>query len=153
MILASNRDFYFLCKKIKIMLEIKEIKPSETLDLRHRILSPHKSIDSIILAEDDSGQHFGLFKDMQLISVISLFIENDMAQFRKFATETTEQNKGYGSILLNRVIEESIKNNVKNLWCNARITALGFYEKFGFEVVSEKWITNDVEYVKMERTF
>lgn len=135
------------------MLEIKEIKPSETLDLRHRILSPNRSIDSIILAEDDSGQHFGLFKDAKLIAVISLFIENDVAQFRKFATETSEQNKGYGSILLNQVIEESIKNNVKNLWCNARITALGFYKKFDFEVVSEKWITNEVEYVKMQRTF
>ena len=135
------------------MLEIKEIKPSETLDLRHRILLPKKSIDSIILAEDNSGQHFGLFKDGQLISAISLFIENDTAQFRKFATETSEQNKGYGSILLNHVIEESIKNNVKNLWCNARMTALSFYEKFGFEVVSEKWIKNDIEYVKMERTF
>ena len=135
------------------MLEIKEIKPSETLDLRHRILSPNKSVDSIILAEDDSGQHFGLFKDGQLISAISLFIENDTAQFRKFATETSEQNKGYGSILLNHIVEESIKNKVKNLWCNARVTALGFYEKFGFEVVSEKWIANDIEYVKMERTF
>ena len=134
------------------MLEIKEIKPSETLDLRHRILSPNKSVDSIILTEDDVGQHFGLFKDAQLISVISLFIENDMAQFRKFATETFEQYKGYGSILLNYIIEESVKNNVKNLWCNARLTALGFYEKFGFEVVSEKWIKNDIEYVKMERT-
>ena len=134
------------------MLEIKEIKPSETLDLRHRILSPNKSVDSIILTEDDVGQHFGLFKDAQLISVISLFIENDMAQFRKFATETIEQYKGYGSILLNYIIEESVKNNVKNLWCNARLTALGFYEKFGFEVVSEKWIKNDIEYVKMERT-
>ena len=135
------------------MLKIKEIKPLETLDLRHRILSPKKSIDSIILAEDDSGQHFGLFKDNQLISVISLFIENDTAQFRKFATENSEQNKGYGSILLNHIIEESLKNNVKNLWCNARVTALGFYEKFGFEVVSEKWIKNDIEYVKMERRF
>ena len=134
------------------MLEIKEIQPSETLDLRHRILSPNKSVDSIILTEDDVGQHFGLFKDVQLISVISLFIENDMAQFRKFATETIEQHKGYGSILLNYIIEESVKNNVKNLWCNARLTALGFYEKFGFEVVSEKWIKNDIEYVKMERT-
>jgi N-acetylglutamate synthase-like GNAT family acetyltransferase len=153
MILASNHNFYFLCKKIEIMLEIKEIKPSETLDLRHRILLPNKSIDSIILAEDDSGQHFGLFKDAQLIAVISLFIENDVAQFRKFATETAQQNKGYGSILLNRVVEEAIKNNVKNLWCNARMTALGFYNKFGFEIVSEKWITNDVEYAKMERTF
>lgn len=135
------------------MLEIKEIKPSETLDLRHRILSPNQSIDSIILAEDDLGRHFGLFKDAQLVSVISLFIENEVAQFRKFATETSEQNKGYGSILLNRVIEESIKNNVKNLWCNARTTAFGFYKKFDFEVVSEKWMKNHVEYVKMERLF
>jgi len=85
------------------MLKIIEIKSTEILDLRHRILSPNKSIDSIILAEDDTGQHFGLFKDAQLISVISLFIENDIAQFRKFATETSEQNKGYGSILLNRI--------------------------------------------------
>lgn len=135
------------------MLEIKEIKPSETLELRHRILSPNKSIDSIIIAEDDYGQHFGLFKDAQLISVVSLFIENDIAQFRKFATETSEQNKGYGSILLNRVIEEAVKNKVKNLWCNARMIAVGFYEKFGFEVVSGKWVKNDIEYVKMERTF
>ena len=134
------------------MLEIKEIQPSETLDLRHRILSPNKSVNLIILAEDDAGQHFGLFQSEKIVSVISLFVENDNAQFRKFATETTEQHKGYGSILLNYIIEESVKNNVKNLWCNARLTALRFYEKFGFEVVSEKWIKNDIEYVKMERT-
>ena len=85
--------------------------------------------------------------------LISFFIENDTAQFRKFATETAEQNKGYGSVLLNHVMEESIKNKVETLWCNARTTALRFYEKFGFEVVSEKWINNEVEYVKMERTF
>ena len=134
------------------MLEIKEIQPSETLDLRHRILSPNKSVNLIILAEDDAGQHFGLFQSEKIVSVIPLFVENDNAQFRKFATETIEQHKGYGSILLNHIIEESVKNNVTNLWCNARLTALGFYEKFGFEVVSEKWIKNDIEYVKMERT-
>lgn len=134
------------------MLEIKEIKPSETLDLRHRILSPNKSVDSIILTEDDVGQHFGIFQSEKLVSVISLFVENDNAQFRKFATETTEQNKGYGSILLNHIIEESLKNDIKNLWCNAQMSALKFYEKFGFEVVSEKWIKNEIEYVKMERT-
>ena len=134
------------------MLEIKEIKPSETLDLRHRILSPNKSVDSIILTEDDVGQHFGIFQSEKLVSVISLFVENDNAQFRKFATETTEQNKGYGSILLNHIIEESLKNDIKNLWCNAQMSALKFYEKFGFEVVYEKWIKNEIEYVKMERT-
>jgi predicted GNAT family N-acyltransferase len=135
------------------MLKIKNIQASETWELRHRVMAPNRPFDSIKLLMDEEGLHFGLFKEEKLISVISLFIEKDMAQFRKFATEISEQNKGYGSILLNHVIEESIKNKVKNLWCNARMTALGFYEKFGFEAVSETWMDNNIEYVKMERTF
>ncbi len=135
------------------MLKIKNIQASETWELRHRVMAPNRPCDSIKLPKDENGLHFGLFQDDKLISVISLFINNETAQFRKFATEISEQNKGYGSILLNHIIEESIKNKVKNLWCNARTTALGFYEKFGFEAVSETWIDNDIEYVKMERAF
>ena len=116
-------------------------------------MAPNRSFDAIKLPKDEEGLHFGLFEDNKLISVISLFMEKDNAQFRKFATEISEQNKGYGSILLNHIIEESIKNNVKNLWCNARLTALGFYEKFGFRAVSETWIDNEIKYVKMEKSF
>ena len=134
------------------MLKIKTIQASETWDLRHRVMAPNRPFDSIKLPKDEEGIHFGLFREEKIISVISLFIENDVAQFRKFATEISEQGKGYGSILLKHIIEESIKNNVKNLWCNARMTALGFYEKFGFKAVSEIWKDNGIEYVKMEKT-
>jgi predicted GNAT family N-acyltransferase len=135
------------------MLKIKNIQASETWELRHRVMASNRPFNSIKLPKDENGLHFGLFQDDKLISVISLFINNETAQFRKFATEISEQNNGYGSILLNHIIEESIENNVNNLWCNARMTALHFYEKFGFEAVSEMWIDNDIEYVKMERTF
>ena len=135
------------------MLKIKNIQASETWDLCHRVMAPNRSFDAIKLPKDEEGLHFGLFEDNKLISVISLFMKKDNAQFRKFATEISEQNKGYGSILLNHIIEESIKNNVKNLWCNARLTALGFYEKFGFRAVSETWIDNEIKYVKMEKSF
>jgi predicted GNAT family N-acyltransferase len=132
-------------------LEIKNIQASETWNLRHRVMSPNRPFDSIKLPKDDEGLHFGLFQDDKLISVISLFIKNETAQFRKFSTEISEQGKGYGSILLKHIIEESIKQKVKNLWCNARLSALGFYQKFGFEAVSETWMDNGIEYVKMER--
>jgi predicted GNAT family N-acyltransferase len=52
---------------------------------------------------------------------------------------------------LKHIIEESIKQRVKNLWCNARLSALGFYQKFGFEAISETWMDNEIEYVKMEK--
>ena len=135
------------------MFKIKNIQASETWDLRHRVMAPNRPFDSIKLPKDEEGLHFGLFEEEKLISVISLFIENDTAQFRKFATEISEQNKGYGSILLNHIIEESVKNNVKNIWCNARMSAFGLYEKFGFKAISETWMGNEIEYIKMERMF
>lgn len=75
------------------MLEIKEIKPSETVDLRHRILSPNQSIDSIILAKDDSGQHFGLFKHIHLISVISLLSKMKQLNFANLLLKLPNKTK------------------------------------------------------------
>lgn len=133
------------------MLEIKQIPPSDTWEIRHRVMWAGKPFDDIKLPNDDAGLHFGLFRDNVLLSVISLFIENYTAQFRKFATETSEQGKGYGAKLLEHIIQESIERNIKTFWCNARTSASEFYEKFGLAVVSDTWVKDGIEYVKMER--
>lgn len=133
------------------MLEIKQIQPSDTWEIRHRVMWADKPFEYVQLAEDEKGLHFGVFKNTQLVSVVSLFIENDSAQFRKFATEISEQGKGYGGKLLAHLIEEAIQQNVKKLWCNARLSATELYQKYGFQIVSESWVKDGVEYVKMER--
>jgi predicted GNAT family N-acyltransferase len=133
------------------MLEIKQIQPSETWEIRHRVMWAGKPFEDVKLPNDDYGLHFGLFRDNILLSVVSLFIENDVAQFRKFATETEEQGKGYGAKLLEYLIQKCIEKNVKTLWCNARTSASGFYEKFGLKVVSDAWIKDGIEYIKMSR--
>jgi predicted GNAT family N-acyltransferase len=133
------------------MLKIKQIQPSETWEIRHRVMWTGKSFEDVKLPNDDAGLHFGLLRDGVLLSVVSLFIENDIAQFRKFATETEEQGKGYGAKLLEHLIEECYKKNVKTLWCNARTSASGFYEKFGLEIVSDAWVKDGIEYIKMSR--
>jgi predicted GNAT family N-acyltransferase len=133
------------------MLEIKQIQPSDTWEIRHRVMWADKPFEYVQLAEDEKGLHFGVFKNTELVSVVSLFIENDSAQFRKFATEISEQGKGYGGKLLGYLIEEATQRNVNKLWCNARLSATGLYQKFGFQIVSESWLKDGVEYVKMER--
>lgn len=65
--------------------------------LRHEVMWPDEDFDYIKLKDDDAGIHFGLFKENMLISVVSLFVDKDEAQFRKFATLKSEQGKGYGS--------------------------------------------------------
>jgi predicted GNAT family N-acyltransferase len=133
------------------MLIIKEIKPADTWQLRHTVMWPNRPLSYVQLSEDEKGLHFGLFKEERIISVVSLFIEDEIGQFRKFATENAEQGKGYGSMLLNQLIKEATERGVKILWCNARQTAANFYQKFGLEVSSEKWLQGGIEYVRMTK--
>lgn len=133
------------------MLEIKQILSSETWEIRHRVMWAEKPFEGVKLPNDDDGLHFGLFKDNILISVVSLFIEDDLAQFRKFATEIEEQGKGYGAKLLAYLMQQCIERNVKILWCNARTSAIGFYKKFGLAIVSDAWVKEGIDYVKMSR--
>ena len=81
-------------------IEIREIKAEDTWPMRHKVMWPDQPLDYVILPQDEEGLHYGLFKEDKLISVISLFINQEEAQFRKFATATEAQGKGYGSALL-----------------------------------------------------
>ncbi|UCZ55293.1 GNAT family N-acetyltransferase [Bacillus shivajii] len=132
-------------------MRIKEIGKEKAWQVRHIVMWPDRDIDYIKLKEDDKGSHFGLYKNETLISVISLFIHNNEAQFRKFATLQHEQGKGYGSMLLDYVIREAYKQGVKKIWCNAREEKAAFYHKFGLEVTNDKFERGGKSYVIMER--
>lgn len=131
-------------------ISIKEIKKEQAWELRHRVMWPEKEIDFIKLDDDDIGIHYGLFKESKLISTISLFIEGDSAQFRKFATVQDEQGKGYGSKLLEHIMKEAKSNGVKHVWCNARENKKSFYKKFAMCATDRTFFKEGKNYIIME---
>ncbi len=135
------------------MIEIKEIAASETWPLRHKVMWPNKPIDFVVLPNDTEGLHFGLFEKDILVSVVSLFIDGEEGQFRKFATDDYFQGRGYGTKLLNHLIVDAKKLNIKSLKCNARMTAIEFYQRFGMKVASDIVRKNGKDYVMMELDF
>ena len=88
-----------------------------------------------------------------MVSIVSLFIENGQAQFRKLATEETEQGRGYGGQLLNHIIQEALLKKTERIWCNARVTKTAFYEKFGLQKTKETYSKGGVDFVILERWF
>ncbi len=130
---------------------IKEVELEEVYRLRHEVMWPNKSLDYIKIANDEDGIHLGLLINEDLVSVISLFISNDEAQFRKFATKLSKQNKGYGSTLLNYSFNYLKDCGVKRVFCNARVDKSSFYSKFSMILTNEKFIKSDQEYVIMEK--
>ena len=130
---------------------VKVITKEQAWELRHAVMWPEEEFDYIKLPDDDEGIHYGLFEGRELVSAVSLFIQGKDAQFRKFATLSDRQNRGYGSRLLNAVLGEAKRKGAKHICCNARTNKIPFYEKFGLVRTNVVYRKGGQEYVVMER--
>lgn len=132
--------------------EIREIAPSETWDLRHRVLWPDKDLAFVQLPEDDAGIHWGLIDAGKVVVVISLFPgEGKELQFRKFATEPHRQGQGLGTALLSQVMEWAESQGMERIWCNARADKTAFYRRFDMQETDSAFSKSGVDYVIMEK--
>lgn len=131
-------------------VRIEQIRFDLTWHIRHEVMYPDLPFDSIKLENDQEGTHFGLYANEQLTSVVSLFSKNDVYQFRKFATIVAAQGKGYGALLLNHILSYAKDAGAKKIWCNARVSAAGFYSKFGFVATSKTSVSQGIDFVIME---
>ncbi|KAL7622112.1 hypothetical protein AAE478_007614 [Parahypoxylon ruwenzoriense] len=86
-------------------------------------------------------------------STISLFVneQSGEARFRKFATAPEWQGRGVGSALLAHAIESAARAGATNIWCDARQSALPFYQRFGMSGQGEVFFKDDVPYLRMSK--
>ena len=135
------------------MLSILPITTPETIPLRHSILRLGRPIDTAHFPSDDAPttRHFGAFRDDQLRGIASLYLAqmpempNLIAfQLRGMAVVPEARGAGLGRALTLACIAFAKENRAELLWCNARITAAGFYQKLGFEIIGEQFDIPDV---------
>jgi GNAT superfamily N-acetyltransferase len=135
------------------MSDIKEISAQETYLVRNPVLRNGKPIESCHFDGDDlpTTHHFGLFKNKHLVGIISLFensnvtfAENSQYQIRGMAVLDDFRKKGFGETLVNYCEEYCIANNCKLIWFNARVEAVGFYEKMGYQKTGAIFEIKDV---------
>lgn len=130
-------------------MNIKRINAADTLALRQRVLWPNKTKEFCRVDGDESATHYGIYEASELVGVASTYINGDSVRLRKFAVEHRCQGKGYGSQLLQYIINAERSKDVREFWCDARKTAIAFYQRFGMAVEGEEFYKADVAYFKM----
>jgi len=132
-------------------MEIKQAALAEVWELRREVMYPEEELSFVQLPDDDKGLHLGLYIRKELVSVVSLFFQSGELQFRKFATKKSEQNKGYGTALLNKVFGIAKEKKCKSVWCNARRNATKFYTKWGMAESGNSWKKYGIEFIVMKK--
>ena len=131
-------------------MDIRTITWEQTIALRHSVLWPNKPPEYCHVDGDENALHFGFFANEILVCVASVYLNQNKARLRKFATDVCYQNQGIGTKMLMYIIQTLQGSQAKYLWCDARETALDFYKRFDMRVCSERFYKADVPYYKMQ---
>lgn len=129
---------------------MRRIGADACLPLRQAVLWPQAPRQALRLPEDDEGLHLGAFVDGILRCVASFFITAPAeARLRKFATDAAWQGRGLGSAVLREGARRLLDAGIDTLWFDARESATGFYQRFGFTTDSAPFLKGPVRYVRM----
>ena len=135
------------------MITVKRIAVSQTYEVRQPVLREGKPIESCFFEGDDlpTTFHYGLFENEKIQGVISvyknkniLFKETKQAQIRGMAVLEKNQGKGFGRQLILHCEDQMLLQKQQLVWFNARITAVGFYEKMGYAIIGNSFDIKEV---------
>lgn len=133
------------------MVEVLRIAPEETYAIRKTELRKNMSLSHKMKGDMDvDSLHLGVFEDGDLACIGSFInASHDMFsgkqyQLRGMATKEIFKGKGYGKILMENAESILKKDTVDILWCNARVSATGFYDKLGYESVGAEFSVPEI---------
>jgi len=125
---------------------IREITTDEVRALRHSVLRPNLAYDTTLYPGDDEAVHLGAFDDAgRLVGIASIYREDRAGgpaggwRLRGMATDPAVRGAGYGAAVLDACIDHTAGAGASELWCNARLPAVGFYRRAGFEAGSDEF--------------
>jgi len=125
---------------------IRPITAETARPLRQAILRPHQSVDEMVFPGDDDPVtgHFGAFVGDKLVGIVSLYavappslLPQPAWQLRMMGVLPKYQHLGAGRALVQACVTHARHHDGQTLWCNARIKAVPFYTRLGFQILGE----------------
>ncbi len=120
------------------LIAIRVVGAAATRPLRQRILRPHQRAEELVYDGDDEGLHLAAFDGDTLVGVAS-FLTPAAGVWRLRGMAVVPACRGLG---VGRALLEHARVGLaaaRGIWCNARSSARGFYERMGFAVSGEEF--------------
>ncbi len=126
--------------------EIRPVPVAEVRPIRQAVLRPGQPPASTVYPNDDSPEtwHAGAFAGIRLVGIASVYREAapgapDVRAYRLrgMAVLPDCQGQGCGRLLVEACVRYVAAQAAALLWCNGRVSALGFYTALGFQPVGD----------------
>jgi len=125
-------------------VEYRRVEVEMIVPLRHRVLRGGQPYETARFDGDldPSTRHYAALREGEPVSCLTLMASTwdgrPAWHLRGMATEARFQRRGIGRALLTAALGDAARDAPGcGAWCNARTSAIGFYERLGWTVASE----------------
>jgi GNAT superfamily N-acetyltransferase len=135
------------------MADIREISALDAHPLRRAVLRGGDPASDLHYPQDDNPDsfHLGAFDDDGTLVGVASFTPAETPyragvaawQLRGMAVAPESQGSGLGAAVIAAAVDRIRSTGAPVLWCNARDTAVGFYDGLGFIVHGDGFVTPD----------
>jgi len=153
------------------MITLTTLSASDTRPLRQQLLRQGVPLDQLVYDGDDDADalHLGALDGEALVGIASVVRQSPAVsngtpahhpnphsphawRIRGMAVLPDYRAQGVGKLLLLRCIDYAFEMQGRFIWCDARIRARGFYEKYGLRVMGEVYdVPNVGQHYYMQR--
>jgi predicted GNAT family N-acyltransferase len=130
-----------------------------TRELRRAVLRPHLPSGSELPGDHEPGViHLAAFDGDDPVSACLIFPEEcpwlpdrSAWRLRGMATDQLRRGTGAGAALVAEAQQLALASGTPLIWCLARMTAVGFYQRQGWVVTGDEFESVGVPHLRMHR--
>lgn len=131
------------------VIDVRRVRAELTHGLRHRVLRPHQTLAEMDYDgdEDATTLHLAAFCPASAAEPAGVVTFNRAGlpidprpgdyRLRGMAVDAAWQGRGVGKALVLHGLQAVGEAGGRRVWCNARLTATGFYERLGMHAVGQ----------------
>lgn len=136
------------------IIDYKSIDYDRSLDLRHRILRLPLGLSLFEedLASDADDIHIAAFENTKIVGILLLKpLDSQTVKMRQVAIDEGYKASGIGTKMIAFAEKYCRENNIKTITLNARETAVAFYKKNEYQIVSDVFYEVGIRHFRMEK--
>lgn len=132
-----------------------EKERSDAFKVRHTVFVHEQNVPAELEIDEheENAIHFVAYDKHAPAAAGRFRVLNELAKVERICVLLQYRGTGLGLLLMNAIENHAKQLNLKGTKLNAQISAVGFYKKLGYQIVSEEFMDAGIPHVTMTKNF
>ncbi|MCA0990022.1 GNAT family N-acetyltransferase [Pseudalkalibacillus hwajinpoensis] len=130
-----------------------EKERNDAFHVRHMVFVEEQKVPAELEIDEheDKAIHFVAYDKNIPVAAGRFRVLSELAKVERICVLRDYRGTGLGFLLMNGIENHAKQLNLKGTKLNAQISAVGFYEKLGYRIVSEEFMDAGIPHVTMTK--